>query len=183
MVFCRLNHTTTLISLFLQPKALFLYFQHFTLSDLVSSLCDQHLYSCYEMAPSDLRAAFELYIACKPIRPRDNTTLLSYLAEYPDFLPPVDLVPSDELEQRLEIAHEIQKHIQSDIEWQLSAVHLAILMVIPLESLRTVMLSLPVTDPEDLIKSLNSIHALTCHCEILSISKYILIPWKLTSLP
>lgn len=59
------------------------------------------------MAPPDLRAALELYIANKPIRPRDNPTLLPYLAEYPDFLPPVDLIPSNELEQRLDIAHEI----------------------------------------------------------------------------
>lgn len=59
------------------------------------------------MAPPDLRAVLELYIANKLIRPRDNPTLFLYLAEYLDFLPLVDLIPSNELEQRLDIAHEI----------------------------------------------------------------------------
>lgn len=44
-------------------------------------------------------------------------------------------------------------------------------MVMPLEALHILKLDLPEIDPDDLIKSLNSIHALACHCEILPISK------------
>ena len=83
-----------LISLFLQPT-----FSTVRSIRLGYQLVWQHLSSCYKMARGpDLCAALELYIASKLIRPRDNTTLLSYLAGYPDFLPLVDLVLSDELE-------------------------------------------------------------------------------------
>ena len=113
-----------------------------------------------------LRADIEEYIATHPTRPRDVPTLRGHLKHYPEFSPPADLIPSDELEQRLDIAHDIQKHIQMDEpEWHMTAAHLAVLMVMPLDNLRVTRSKLVVENPDHLTYDLDAIRSLTSHCK------------------
>lgn len=119
-----------------------------------------------------LRADIEDYIANNSTRPRDDPTLREHLRHCPEFSPPVDLIPSDELEQLLDIAHDIQKHIQTyepESEWQLTAVHLSVLMVMPLDYLRVTKRKLVVEDPDHLINDLEAMHSLTCYCTPLNV--------------
>lgn len=73
------------------------------LLDLVPSFCDGSLSLSFFLLLYKMGRADNL---CAGIEddPYDDVMLQEYLTHYPEFSPPIDLIPSDEHEERLDIA-------------------------------------------------------------------------------
>jgi hypothetical protein len=89
------------------------------------------------------------------------------------FLPTTDLVPIDEIEERLAIIQDTLKAIHGyDPDWILTAIHVSIFMLIPLATLRVLRRNLVMTSMGFFLWELGLIHQLTAHCKVPLVSKY-----------
>ncbi len=86
------------------------------------------------MAQQHLHDQLDAFIAHMSTTPADVEMLSKYLIEQPQIATTKDMLPVDEIDERLEIARRITK----DTGGSLSAVHLSILMVMPLDQLRKI---------------------------------------------
>lgn len=119
-----------------------------------------------------LHAAVEEFYKNKTTRTEDTKLLLRYLAAKPSFTKPVNILAVEEIETRIEIVQHIQDFIQKQKpDWHVTALRLAIFMVMPMGTLLKLRESLVTTDELASIAELEKTHMLMMDC------KLPLLPW------
>lgn len=117
-----------------------------------------------------LHAAIDEFYTDETTRSEDTKLLLSYLAAKPSFTQPVDILAVDEIESRIEIVQEIQKFIQEQKpDWHVTALRLAIFMVMPMGTLLKLKEDLVTTDELALVSELEKTHMLVIDCKVFSV--------------
>lgn len=111
---------------------------------------------------SKLHPALDEFLASDKTRPQDKHTLLKYLRERPYSLPPVDLVPIHEIEQRLDLAQDVQKK-SSRLGFPFPVFFASVCMVTPWEHLPSLKNHLSPSTVEDIYNELEHTHMLTAH--------------------
>lgn len=82
-----------------------------------------------DITPADqFHAVLDAFLADNTTRAEDKATLLKYLTDRPPFSKPTNLTPIHEVEDRLEIAREIEQKVQKHYaHWSLSTIDLSIM--------------------------------------------------------
>lgn len=118
-----------------------------------------------------LHAAVDEFYKAKTTRIEDTKLLLRYLAAKPSFAQPVDILAVDEIETRVEIVQHIQHFIQEQKPaWHVTALRLAVFMLMPMDTLLKLREDLVTTDELALIAELEKTHMLMMDCKVSFVS-------------
>lgn len=114
-------------------------------------------------ADADLHTALKKFLADASTRAGDRTILLNYLSETPSFSEPRNLMPIDDIKDRLEVIRIVERRIQWDHPgWRLTVMQVSTMMAMPMESLQAMKLG-PV---RYLPTKVNEMAYIICHCKV-----------------
>lgn len=118
---------------------------------------------------SKLHSALDKFLTSDKTRPENKHALLKYLTERPYSIPPVDLIPIHEIEERLDFAQHVRGFVQNcqhGFPFPFPASSLSVLMVTPWEDIPSVKSHLTVSTAQDIYNELEYIHMLTTYCKV-----------------